>query len=67
MRYIPCDLLFPRYAEVAELVDALDSGFSEPSLQVKPSKRTESRVLTTYKIFYKEVNIVNWSEKQGYF
>ena len=28
MRYAPCALLFPRYAEVAELVDALDSGSS---------------------------------------
>ncbi len=28
MRYAPCALLFTRKAEVAELVDALDSGSS---------------------------------------
>ena len=60
-----CD--FPDVPEVAELVDALDSGSVEPSFQVKPSKAIESTILTPYVVSHKIVNIVNCTENRGYF
>ena len=52
-------------AEVAELVDALDSGFCSPELQVIPSKPIKLTISAPYAIPNKIVKIVNHDETRG--
>jgi len=52
---------------VAELADALDSGFAGYFLQVILSKHTELTKSAAYTISRKMLNVVNQSETGGYF
>ena len=52
---------------MAELADALDSGFAGYFLQVISSNFTELSKSVTYTIFPKIVNVLDCTEMEGYF